>query len=92
MRPQFEGEFRPDPTSEWCGKLEWERHYPRWKRMLKYCVTIPLHTAFVTAVVASMVLVFQARDELIDDLFPVHIKVIMFFFEIENDPKVVPLT
>ncbi|OEU15884.1 hypothetical protein FRACYDRAFT_240580 [Fragilariopsis cylindrus CCMP1102] len=56
-RPEFQGEYVTDPiTNEWVIK------YPRWKRWLKYLISIPITASFTCLVLFLILLVHANRD------------------------------
>ncbi|MGK3733942.1 MAG: hypothetical protein ACI90V_000778 [Bacillariaceae sp.] len=56
-RPEFQGEYVTDPiTNEWVIK------YPRWKRWLKYLISIPITAAFTCLSLFLILLVHANRD------------------------------
>lgn len=63
VRPAFVGLWKQDAAT---GTIV--RVYPLWRRVLKYCVTVPIILAFVAASVLLMVFVFSTRDQLLGQL------------------------
>jgi hypothetical protein len=60
VRPQFYGEWKQDASN---GELV--RVYPRWKRVLKFTITVPVIFGFLVGMVALMIIVFSTRDRLL---------------------------
>jgi hypothetical protein len=56
-RPEFQGEYVTDPiTNEWVIK------YPRWKRWLKYLISIPITASFTCLSLFLILFVHANRD------------------------------
>jgi hypothetical protein len=56
-RPEFHGEYVVDEiTKEWVVK------YPKWKRWLKYLISVPITVAFTGTVMLLILLVHANRD------------------------------
>lgn len=60
VRPQFAGVWKQDAET---GEVL--RIYPRWRRALKYAVTVPLLLSFVIGMVLLMVFVYSVRDHVL---------------------------
>lgn len=60
VRPAFRGTWKIDADT---GEVVCV--YPKWKRILKYCVTIPLLATWMIGILAAMLFIFNVRDELL---------------------------
>jgi hypothetical protein len=56
-RPEFHGEYVIDPITN-----EWDIKYPKWKRWLKYCISVPI-TVFFTGLAAVLILLAHANRD-----------------------------
>ncbi len=56
-RPQFRGKYK---TCEVTGELI--AYYPRWKRWLKYCLSVPLTISLTAGALIGILLVYANRD------------------------------
>jgi anoctamin-10 len=57
-RPEFHGEYVIDPITN-----EWEIKYPKWKRWLKYLISVPITVFFTVFVLLLILLVHANRDK-----------------------------
>lgn len=57
-RPEFHGEYVVDPITN-----EWEIKYPKWKRWLKYSISVPITLFFTGFVMMLILVVHYNRDE-----------------------------
>ncbi|KAL3915624.1 MAG: hypothetical protein SGILL_005560 [Bacillariaceae sp.] len=57
-RPEFHGEYVVDPITN-----EWDIKYPKWKRWLKYCISLPITVFFTGLAVVLILLVHANRDK-----------------------------
>ncbi|KAL3921602.1 MAG: hypothetical protein SGILL_002664, partial [Bacillariaceae sp.] len=57
-RPEFHGEYVVDPITN-----EWDIKYPKWKRWLKYCISVPITVLFTGLAVVLILLVHANRDK-----------------------------
>jgi hypothetical protein len=56
-RPEFHGEYVIDPITS-----EWEIKYPKWKRWVKYSISVPITVFFTALAVMLILLVHKNRD------------------------------
>jgi len=56
-RPEFHGEYVVDEITQ-----EWVVKYPKWKRWLKYLISVPITVAFTGTVLLLILLVHANRD------------------------------
>lgn len=56
-RPEFHGEYVVDEITQ-----EWVVKYPKWKRWLKYFISVPISVAFTFTVLLLILLVHANRD------------------------------
>ena len=56
-RPEFHGEYVVDEITQ-----EWVVTYPKWKRWLKYLISVPISVAFTSTVLLLILLVHANRD------------------------------
>lgn len=63
-RPEFHGEYIIDPITK-----EWEIKYPKWKRWLKYLISIPISLGFTGLALVLILLVHANRDQQISRYF-----------------------
>lgn len=62
-RPQFRGDWVQDRVT---GEVY--RTYPKWKRAVKYSITIPVTATWVAGITVFMLYVFRTRDEVLAQL------------------------
>ena len=56
-RPEFHGEYVVDDITQ-----EWVVKYPKWKRWLKYIISVPISVAFTVTALLLILLVHANRD------------------------------
>jgi ABC-type multidrug transport system fused ATPase/permease subunit len=56
-RPQFHGDYQLCPETN-----EWTVQYPRWKRWLKYSISVPLVIFFTFGVLLATLMLYANRD------------------------------